>query len=236
MCYRNMAGPEASPTLRVEMSDRASSANAAASNARSPKVFFSVCYDEDGGRADVMYSAWQARHQTVSAVYLDSRVSQPAKPLGEDEVKRTIRDAVHQTTITCVLIGAHTSGDRWVRYEIAQSVERRSGLLAVRINSIADPKTQQRTVAGWNPLAYLGVGKIRSGDYLLFENINGQWCRYQDHPLALPKPPYVPDMSPGYVQPLSVGLHEYDYVAQNGVENLDQWIEHAAAKAAIASK
>ena len=218
------------------MSDRASAADGAAGNARSPKVFFSICYDEDGGRADVMYSAWQARHQTVSAVYLDSRVSQPAKPLGEDEVKRTIRDAVHQTTITCILIGAHTSGDRWVRYEIAQSVERRSGLLAVRINSIADPKTQQRTVAGWNPLAYLGVGKIRSGDYLLFENINGQWSRYQDHPLALPKPPYVPDMSPGYVQPLSVGLHEYDYVAQNGAENLDQWIEQAAAKAAIASK
>ena len=155
------------------MSDRASAADRAASNARSPKVFFSICYDEDGGRADVMYSAWRARHPTVSAVYLDSRVSEPVKPLGEDEVKRAIRDAVHQTIVTCVLIGAHTWGDRWVRYEIAQSVERRSGLLAVRINSIADPKTQQRTVAGWNPLAYLGVGKIRSGDYLLFEKLMG---------------------------------------------------------------
>jgi hypothetical protein len=68
--------------------------------------------------------------------------------------------------------------------------------------------------------------------YLLFENINGQWSRYQDHPLPIPKPAYVPDMSAGYVQLLSVGLHEYDYVAQNGLENLDAWIANAVANAA----
>ena len=151
---------------------------------------------------------------------------------GRMRSKRAIRDGVDQTTVTCVLIGAHTWEDRWVRYEIARSVERGNGLFAVRINGIADPKTQQRTVSGWNPLAYVGVGKIKSGDYLLFENINGQWSRYQDHPLTLPKPAHVPDMSVGYVQPLSVGLSEYDYVAQNGSEHLDPWIANASAKAA----
>jgi hypothetical protein len=39
-------------------------------------------------------------------------------------------------------------------------------------------------------------------------------------------------MSVGYVHPLSVGLSEYDYVAQKGSENLDRWIEQAAAKGA----
>jgi hypothetical protein len=127
-----------------------------------------------------------------------------------------------------VLIGAHTWEDRWVRYEIARSVERGNGLFAIRISGIADPKTQQRTLSGWNPLAYLGVGKIKGGGYLLFENVNGQWSRYEDHPLPLPKPAHVPNMSVGYVQPLSVGLHEYDYVAQNGSDNLDAWIAEAA--------
>lgn len=55
---------------------------------------------------------------------------------------------------------------------------------------------------------------------MLFENINSQWIRYQDHNLPLAKPSNVPDMSLGYVQPLSVGLLEYDYVHQNGIDNL----------------
>ena len=129
-----------------------------------------------------------------------------------------------------MLIGAHTWQDRWVRYEIARSLERGSGLLAVRINGIVDPKTHQTTVAGSNPLAYVGIGKVKGGNYLLYENVNGQWTRYQDNPILMSKPTYVPDMSVGYVQPLSVGLREYDYVAHNGAEHLPEWIEQAAAE------
>jgi hypothetical protein len=93
---------------------------------------------------------------------VDSRVSEPATALADDEIKQAIRDGVDQTSVTCVLIGAHTWKDRWVRYEIARSVERGNGLLAVRIDGIADPKTQQRVVASWNPLAYLGSERSRA--------------------------------------------------------------------------
>lgn len=211
----------------------ASPAGGAANRVRDVKVFFSFRYDEDRHRADVVCAAWQARHPpgAPEAAYLDSRVAEPVKSLGESEIRQAIREGVDQTAVTCVLIGAHTWENRWVRYEIARSIERGNGLLAVRIGGIADLKTQQKTVAGWNPLASVGIGKVRSGDYLLFENISGEWSRYQDLPLALPKPAYVPDMSIGYVEPLSVGLSEYDYVAQDGAENLDQWIAQAAAKA-----
>jgi len=193
------------------------------------KVFFSFCYDEDSRRVDVIYEIWQTHHPRGVSRFVDRRVSGQAKALGEEEVKRAIREGVDQTTVTCVLVGAHTWQDRWVRYEIARSVERGNGLFAVRINGIADPQTHLRTAAGWNPLAYLGVGRIAGGGYLMFENINGQWIRYQDHALSLAKPAYLPAMSLGYVQPLSVGLLEYDYVTQNGAENLEQWIEQAAA-------
>jgi hypothetical protein len=209
------------------MNDRAGVSN----HAHSVKVFFSFRYDEDRYRADVVCAAWRAHRTPGVAAYVDSRVSEPATALADDEIKQAIRDGVDQTSVTCVLIGAHTWKDRWVRYEIARSVERGNGLLGVRIDGIADPKTQQRVVASWNPLAYLGIGKIKSGVYLLFENSNGQWSRYEDDPMTLRKPTYVPDMSIGYIEPLSVGLSEYDYVAQNGAENLDQWIAQAAAKA-----
>jgi hypothetical protein len=155
-------------------------------------------------------------------------MSEKSKPTDDEEKKYLIRKGIDHATVTCVLVGAHTWQSRWVRYEIAHSVERGNGLLAVRINSIADPRTGQISVAGWNPLAYLGVGKVKGAQYFLFENINGQWIRYQDHNLPLAKPSNVPDMSLGYVQPLSVGLLEYDYVHQNGADNLASWINLAA--------
>ncbi len=179
----------------------------------------------------VIYDSWQAPYPQGVAGFVDSRISERVKTRGQEEVKRAIREGIDQTTVTCVLVGGHTWQDRWVRYEIARSVARGSGLFAVRINRIADSKTQQRTSAGWNPLSYVGVGKTKGGDYLLFENINGQWFRYQDHAISLAKPTYLPAMSQGYVQPLSVGLNEYDYVAQNGAEKLAEWIEEAAEKA-----
>jgi hypothetical protein len=128
-------------------------------------------------------------------------------------------------------VGAHTWEGRWARYEIAQSVERGNGLLAVRINGVADTRTRQTSGAGRNPLAYMGVGKAKDGQYFIFENSNAQWIRYQDHPLPVRKPSYLPEMSVGYVQPLTVGLFEYDYIKQDGLKNLPSWIDRAARSA-----
>ena len=210
------------------MPDRPSAAEETSRAPSSPKTFFSFCYEEDKHRVHAIYQEWQTRHPDVILDCLDSMVAEPAKALGEAEIKRVIRDGVDQTRVTCVLVGAHTWRDRWVRYEIARSLERGSGLLAVRIAGIADPKTGQTAVAGWNPLAYVGIGKLKAGSYQLYENLNGEWIRYQDHPVIMSRPAYVPDMSTGYVQALSVGLREYDYVAQHGAEHLPEWISQAA--------
>jgi hypothetical protein len=197
------------------------------------RVFFSFHCDEDLGRADVVFRSWQAHHpdSTQAPSFLDSRVWEKAKTNGDDSVKHLIREGVDQTSVTCVLAGANTWDRRWVRYEIARSLEQESGLLAVRINGIADAKTRQTTASGWNPLAYIGVGKAKGGDYFIYENVSGQWMRYQEHTAAIARPRYLADMSAGYVQPLSTGLLEYDYVKQNGAENLAGWIDLAAQRA-----
>jgi hypothetical protein len=210
------------------MRDRPSAVEATSTTPSSPRTFFSFCYEEDKGRVDAIYQEWKARHPSMMLDCLDSMVAEQAKAHGEAEIKRAIRDAVDQTRVTCVLVGAHTWQDRRVRYEIARSLERGNGLLAVRINGIADPKTGQTTGAGWNPLAYLGLGKLKDGTYLVYENMNGQWTRYQDHSVILSKPANLPDMSIGYVQALSVGLQEYDYVTQHGAGHLPEWIKQAA--------
>jgi hypothetical protein len=197
------------------------------------RVFFSFDCDHDPGRAAVVVDSWRDRHpvRTEAPSLSDSSVWGAAKDVGEEGVKRLIRAGIEQTSVTCVLTGARTWESRWARYEIAGSVVQGSGLLAVRINGIADTKTRQTSASGWNPLAYLGIGKARSGEYFLFENVNGQWMRYQDYTESIARPCYLQDMSEGYVQPLSTGLVEYDYVKQSGAENLNRWIELAAQKA-----
>jgi hypothetical protein len=196
-------------------------------------VFFSFDYDEDRNRADVVCASWRMAHadSMTAARFVDSSIWQKAKVLGDENVKRAICEGIGQTSVTCVLVGARTWEGQWARYEIAQSVERGNGLLAVRINGIADAHTRQTSAAGRNPLAYMGLGKARDGQYFIFENSNAQWIRYQDHPLPVAKPSYLPEMSVGYVQPLTVGLLEYDYIEQAGSKNLLAWINRAAQSA-----
>ena len=199
--------------------------------APSRQVFFSFDYEEDGNRSEVVRASLLAHdagaRETSPA---DSRIWQQASRPG-GEVERLIRQAISQTCATCVLVGARTWEREWVRYEIAKSLERGNGLLAVRINGILDSATRQTSAAGRNPLAYLGLGKSRDGEHFIYENSNAQWIRYQDHPSPIAKPCYLPEMSVGYVQPLTVGLIEYDYVKQDGAKNLPAWIAHAIGSA-----
>jgi hypothetical protein len=199
----------------------------------SRQVFFSFDYDEDRNRADVVYQSWRG-HDAGSmgaASFVDSSIWQEAKGLNDEAVKRLIREGIGQTCVTCVLVGAGTWERNWTRYEIAQSIEQGSGLLAVRINGIVDARTRQTSAAGRNPLAYMGLGKAKNGEYFIFENSNAQWIRYQDHSSPIAKPSYLPEMSVGYVQPLTVGLFEYDYVKQDGGKTLPAWIDRAAQSA-----
>jgi MTH538 TIR-like domain (DUF1863) len=197
------------------------------------QVFFSFDYDEDHNRADVVYASWRTlvADSSAGASFVDSSIRKKAKALGDENVKRLICDGIGQTSVTCVLVGAHTWERQWALYEIAQSVERGNGLLAVRINGIVDAPTLQTSAAGRNPLAYMGLGKAKDGQYFIFENSSAQWIRYHDHPLPVAKPSYLPEMSVGYVQPLTVGLLEYDYIKQDGSKNLLAWINRAAQSA-----
>jgi hypothetical protein len=199
----------------------------------SRQVFFSFDYGEDRNRAGVVCGSWRMHHAdgTAGASFVDSSIWQEAKALGDEAVKRLICGGTKQTSVTCVLVGAHTWEVQWARYEIAQSVERGNGLLAVRINGIVDNHTRRTSAAGRNPLAYMGLGKAKDGQYFIFENSNAQWIRYQDHPLPVAKPSYLPEMSVGYVQPLTVGLLEYDYIKQDGAKNLLAWIDRATQSA-----
>jgi len=55
-----------------------------------------------------------------------------------------------------------------------------------------------------------------------------QWREYADYTLTVPLPRYLTEPNVGFVQPLSTGTLEYDFVANVGHKNIGAWIDNAA--------
>ena len=168
--------------------------------------------------------------------FCDSSLWESRQLEGDEALKRLIRGGVEYTSVVCVLIGSYTYRRRWVRYEIARAVIDGRGLLGVHINGIPHHRDYSRHQRGFNPLAYMGVGKVQENAlalprYYLYELAPQGWERYADHTAPVTRPPYLPDPSSGYVMPLVNGTIERDYVEHAGSLLLGTWID-AAAQAA----
>ena len=69
---------------------------------------------------------------------LQDQIRRDAKKAGEEGIKRMILRNLNNTTVTIVLIGTSTWQRPWVRYEIAQSIARKNGLLGIYIHHLED--------------------------------------------------------------------------------------------------
>jgi len=202
------------------------------------KAFFSFHYD-DIMRVNNVRNAWKIDHpdSPLMRSFYDSSLWESKKLEGPEAVKRLIREGVEHTSAICVLIGSQTWSRRWVRYEIARAIVDGRGLLAVHINSLAHHITRRPDAPGFNPLSYMAVGKAQGvglfsiPQYHLYERTANGWDRYADYTSAVTLPSWVADPAPGYVTPLGRSAITYDYVAQNGHQNVGIWVD-AAAKAA----
>lgn len=210
------------------------------------KAFFSFHYD-DIMRVNVVRNAWKIDHpdNALMRSFYDSSLWESRKLEGDDAVKRLIREGVEYTSAVCVLIGSETWLRRWVKYEIARAIIDGRGLLGVHLNSIRHHRTLTPHTRGYNPLEFMAVGKVQQGilatpKYYLFEKIavpNGlagykfEWHRYSDYTNSVPLPLWLNDPLPGYVTPLSNNTIVYDYIADNGHQNIGSWIDQAAQRA-----
>ena len=100
-------------------------------------VFFSFHYDRDLWRANVVRKSWVTQGREAAGFW-DASLWEKAKKEGDDAVKAMIDQGMKGTSATAVLIGAETSGTKWVRYEISQSHKQGKGLLAAYIHKIKD--------------------------------------------------------------------------------------------------
>lgn len=101
------------------------------------KVFFSFHYQRDLWRVNVVRNSGVIDGVSAAGFH-DASLWEETKRKGEDAVKRLIDSGLNGTSVTVVLIGAETSGRKYVTYEIETSIACGNGLLGIYINNIKD--------------------------------------------------------------------------------------------------
>jgi len=101
------------------------------------RVFFSFKYKQDVSRAMVVRNSWVTQGKE-SAGFIDSADFEELKRKGDQAIKNWIDNQLKGTSVTVVLVGEKTCSSRWVKYEIAKSIEVGNGLLGIDISKIKD--------------------------------------------------------------------------------------------------
>ena len=102
------------------------------------RAFFSFHYERDLWRVSEIKSHWVTKHDRESAGYMDENAWKSLTLQGDGEIKKWIRNQLHGTSVTVVMIGTETHSIDYVNYEISLSQERKNGLLGVYIHNIQD--------------------------------------------------------------------------------------------------
>lgn len=194
-------------------------------------TFFSFHYQPDVWRAWNVRNSWVVRPDRQQSVgFFDRSVFEASRRESPDALKRFLREGLEGTSVTCVLAGLETWTRRWVRYEIARSIIKKNGILTVFIDGVKDEEGNIG-LRGRDPLSAMGVYNS-DGRIYLCEEVNGQWVKYQDYTLEIPRKDlwFDPPTSTAVVK-LSQHCLAYDFARQRGRENIDGWIETAAGMA-----
>jgi hypothetical protein len=120
------------------------------------RAFFSFHFSNDIWRAN------QVRNCNVvagvdSAGFFDHSEYTEAKKTGDEGIKRMILRNLRNTSVTVVLIGAQTAFRPWVKYEIAQSIAQKNGLLGIHIHHLKDQDGNYSWLRGPVPAVPFGI-------------------------------------------------------------------------------
>ncbi|MEM8492235.1 MAG: TIR domain-containing protein [Pseudomonadota bacterium] len=191
------------------------------------RVFFSFYYQEDIWRVNQVRNSWRFRRETerLSQGFFDGSIWEASQRTSDESLKSLIRSGVENTSVTCVLIGANTHARRWVRYEIAQSLVRRNGLLGIKIHGLKNQAGYLGT-PGVNPLECMGV-YLSNGSIKIAERVNRKWKAYSDYTRAIRLPM-------GWTKPTStqvICLNHYAATHVYSAGRFAEWVSKAASDA-----
>jgi hypothetical protein len=105
------------------------------------RVYFAFHFENDIWRVNQVRMSNVVAGADLAGFFDHSEYAE-AKKKGAEEIKRRIRAKLRGTTVTVVLIGTETAHRAYVKYEIAQSVAHKNGLLGVHIHHLKNQNGQ----------------------------------------------------------------------------------------------
>ena len=191
------------------------------------KVFFSFYHHEDKqklNRVWVVRNSWVTKENFESAGFIDAVEYEKIKRQGDEAIKRWINEQLEGTSVTVVLIDFETYLRPWVRYEIVKSFDKSNGLFGIYIHQIKD-LNQNTDPKGENPFEYIMLSIDNNGKSKYYEWGGNSWKLFDKYPncsLNFDKKYW------GRKYQFSKMYKIYDWMADDGYNNLGDWIEEAA--------
>ena len=195
------------------------------------RVFFSFKYD-DVWEANVIRNSWAfASAQDREAFgFVDKAEREQLKRQGDAAIVRWIRAQMTGTSVTVVLMGAHTCESRWVKFEIEESIREGKGLLGIRTHEILDRTQEKRMSFSFFEPPHKPEPTNMFGYFRVTDTADSSSFWKGPVPTEISwRPPR--DFFDRMSQRLSDFYCTYNWKGDNGRENIAKWIESAAAKA-----
>lgn len=127
------------------------------------QVFFSFEYNKDNWRASQVRNMGKV---DSSSTFSDNDWEE-VKEKSDNKIKEWIDSQMAKRSCLVVLIGATTSGRKWINYEIEKAYELNKGIVGIHVHNLKDSDGNQ-TSKGSNPFykIYIGEDKERLSKYV----------------------------------------------------------------------
>ena len=127
------------------------------------QVFFSFEYNKDAWRASQVRNMGKVDE---SSTFSDNDWEE-VKEKSDTKIKEWIDNQMAKRSCLVVLIGATTSGRKWIKYEIEKAYELNKGIVGIYIHNLKDADGNQ-TSKGSNPFYqfYIGEESKRLSNYV----------------------------------------------------------------------
>jgi len=127
------------------------------------QVFFSFEYDKDHWRASQVRNMGKVDN---SSTFSDNDWEE-VKLKSDAKIKEWIDSQLAKRSCLVILIGATTSGRKWINYEIEKAYELNKGIVGIYVHGLKDSNGNQ-TTKGSNPFYkfYIGEESKRLSNYV----------------------------------------------------------------------